>query len=202
LIKYKTRNRPVRKVSPLEGIRSFIAFDIEEPQVIRNISNVQSMLAETGARLKLVKPENIHITVRFLGNIPTSQVDEIYNEMKNVDFSPFQIEIKGVGVFPSVRRINVVWAGIRKGADELQRIFDQLEPRLQKIGVKKETRGFSPHLTIARVRTSHRKAELIRCLKEIEDYEFGIVEAKCLRLKRSILKPQGPIYLTLREKCV
>jgi len=202
LIKYKTRNRPVRKVSPLENIRSFIAFDIEEPQVIRNISNVQSMLAETGARLKLVKPENIHITVRFLGNIPPSQVDEIYNEMKNVDFSPFQIEIEGVGVFPSVRRINVVWAGIRKGTDELQRIFDQLEPRLQKIGVKKETRGFSPHLTIARVRTSHRKAELIRCLKEIEDYEFGIVEAKCLRLKRSILKPQGPIYLTLREKCV
>ena len=202
MIKYKTRNRPVRKVSPLESIRSFIAFDIEEPQVIRNISNVQSMLAETGARLKLVKPENIHITVRFLGSIPPSQVDEIYNEMKNVDFSPFQIEIKGVGVFPSVRRINVVWAGIRKGADELQRIFDQLEPRLQKIGVKKETRGFSPHLTIARVRTSHRKAELIRCLKEIEDYEFGIVEAKCLRLKRSILKPQGPIYLTLREKCV
>jgi len=202
LIKYKTRNRPVRKVSPLESVRSFIAFDIEEPQVIRNISNVQSMLAETGARLKLVKPENIHITVRFLGNIPPSQVDEIYNEMKNVDFSPFQIEIKGVGVFPSVRRINVVWAGIRKGTDELQRIFDQLEPRLQKIGVKKETRGFSPHLTIARVRTSHRKAELIRCLKEIEDYEFGIVEAKCLRLKRSILKPQGPIYLTLREKCV
>ena len=202
MIKYKTRNRSVRKVSLLEGIRSFIAFDIEEPQVIRNISNVQSMLAETGARLKLVKPENIHITVRFLGNIPPSQVDEIYNEMKNVDFSPFQIEIKGVGVFPNLRRINVVWAGIRKGADELQRIFDQLEPRLQKIGVKKETRGFSPHLTIARVRTSHRKAELIRCLKEIEDYEFGIVEAKCLRLKRSILKPQGPIYLTLREKCV
>jgi len=202
LIKYKARNKLIRKVSPLESIRSFIAFDIEEPQVVRNISNVQSMLAETGAHLKLVKPENVHITVRFLGNISPFQVDEIYNEMKKVDFSPFQIEIKGVGVFPSIRRINVVWAGIRKGADKLQNIFDQLEPKLQKIGLKKERRGFSPHLTIARVRTSHRKAELIRCLKEIEDYEFGIVEARCLRLKRSILKPQGPIYLTLREKCL
>jgi len=186
----------------LESIRSFIAFDIEEPQVIRNISNVQSMLVETGAHLKLVKPENIHVTVRFLGNVSLSQVDEIYNEMKNVDFSPFKIEIKGVGVFPNIRRINVVWAGIKRGADELQAIFDQLEPKLQRLGFKRESRGFSPHLTIARVRTSHRKAELIRCLKEIEDYDFGIVEARCLRLKRSILKPQGPVYLTLREKCL
>jgi len=186
----------------LENIRSFIAFDIEEPQVIRNISKVQSMLAETGAHLKMVKPENIHITVRFLGNISLSQVDEIFNEMKNVDFSPFEIEIKGVGVFPSIRRINVVWAGIKKGADKLQAIFDQLEPKLQKIGLRKETRGFSPHLTIARVRTSHRKDELINCLKKIEDYDFGRVKARCLRLKRSILKPQGPVYLTLREKCL
>jgi len=186
----------------LERIRSFISFDIEEPQVIRNIINVQSMLAETGAHIKLVKPENIHITVRFLGDISLSQVDEIYSEMRKVDFSPFEVEIKGVGVFPSIRRINVVWAGIRKGADKLQNIFDQLEPKLQKIGLKREPRGFSPHLTIARVRTSHRKAELINCLKKIEDYEFGIVEARCLRLKRSILKPQGPIYLTLREKCL
>jgi len=186
----------------LESIRSFISFDIEEPQVIRNIVNVQSMLAETGAHIKMVKPENIHITVRFLGNISPSQVDEIYNEMRNIDFSPFKIEIKGVGVFPSIRRINVVWAGIKKGADKLQAIFDQLEPKLQKIGLKKEMRGFSPHLTIARVRTSHRKTELISCLKKIEDYEFGIVEARCLRLKRSILKPEGPIYLTLREICL
>ena len=191
-----------RVVSPLESIRSFIAFDIEDPQVIREILNVQSMLAETGAHLKLVKPDNIHITVRFLGNISPSQVDEIYDAMRKVDFSPFEIEIKGVGVFPNIRRINVIWAGIKKGADELANIFNQLEPRLQKIGFKKETRGFSPHLTIARVRTSHRKVELIRCLKEIENYEFGTFEARCLRLKKSILKPKGPIYLTLREKCL
>jgi len=191
----------LRTVSPLESIRSFISFDIEEPQVLRNISIVQSMLAETGAHLKLVKPENVHVTVRFLGNISPTQVDEIYNEMRNVDFSPFEIEIKGVGVFPNIRRIKVIWAGIRKGAEELQAIFDQLEPRLQRIGLKKETRGFSPHLTIGRLRTSRKKAELIRCLKEVEDYEFGVVKAKCLRLKRSILKSQGPVYSTLREVC-
>ena len=74
----------------MNGIRSFIAFDIEDPQIIRNIENVQSMILRTGADLKLVKPQNIHITIRFLGNILPSQIDKIYNEMKNVDFKPFQ----------------------------------------------------------------------------------------------------------------
>ena len=185
----------------MENIRSFISFDIEEPQVIRNIFTVQAMLVKTGAHLKLVKPENIHVTVRFLGAISPSQVDEIYNEMKNVDFSPFKIEIRGIGVFPSLKRINVIWAGIKKGAEEIQAIFDQLEPRLQRVGLKKETRGFSPHLTIARVKTGRNRAELIRCLKEVENYNFGVVEARCLRLKRSVLKPHGPIYSTLREIC-
>jgi len=185
----------------LENIRSFISFDIEEPQVIRNISTVQGMLVETGAHLKLVKPENIHVTVRFLGSISPLQVEEIYNEMKNIDFSPFEIEIRGVGVFPSLKRINVIWAGIKRGAEELKAIFEQLEPRLQRIGLKKEKRGFSPHLTIARVRTGHNRAKLIRCLKDVENYDFGIVKARCLRLKRSILKPHGPVYSTLREIC-
>ena len=142
----RKNNSQSRIVSPLENIRSFISFDIEEPQVIRNISTVQGMLVETGAHLKLVKPENIHVTVRFLGSISPLQVEEIYNEMKNIDFSPFEIEIRGVGVFPSLKRINVIWAGIKRGAEELKAIFEQLEPRLQRIGLKKEKRGFSPHL--------------------------------------------------------
>mgnify|MGYP000592540249 FL=1 len=66
----------------MNGIRSFIAFDIEDPEIIRNIGNVQSMILRTGADLKLVKPQNIHITIRFLGNILPSQIDKIYNEMK------------------------------------------------------------------------------------------------------------------------
>ena len=84
----------------------------------------------------------------------------------------------------------------------MRNIFNQLEPRLWKLGFKRETKEFSPHLTIARVRTSRRRDELIRCLKEVEDYEFGVIEARCLRLKRSILKPEGPTYLTLRERCL
>ena len=186
---------------PLELIRSFIAFDIEDHNTLRNFSTVQNMLLDIGANLKLVKPENIHITVRFLGDISLGQVDEIHREMEKVDFKPFDVEIKGLGAFPNLRRINVVWAGIRRGANELRQTFYQLEPSLQRLGFKPDTKGFSPHLTIARVKTSRNKAELARCLNENENHEFGLVRAECLRLKKSVLTSQGPIYSVLRETC-
>ncbi|MCW4020211.1 MAG: RNA 2',3'-cyclic phosphodiesterase [Candidatus Bathyarchaeota archaeon] len=186
---------------PLETIRSFIAFDIEEEAVLRNLSSAQSMLVETGASLRLVKPENIHVTVRFLGNISASLVDQVHEEMEKIDFAPFKVEMRGLGVFPNLRHIKVIWAGIGRGATELEEIFHQLEPRLQRLGFKRDVKGFSPHLTIARVKTGRNKIELASRLKELECFEFGLVKAECLRLKRSILTPQGPIYSVLRETC-
>ena len=185
----------------LELIRSFVAFDIEEAAVISNLSKVQDTLLGTGADLKLVKPENIHITLRFLGDIAADMVDKIHGEMERVQFSPFDVDIKGVGVFPNPRHISVVWAGIHQGADELRAVFDQLEPRLRTLGFSPDYKGFSPHLTIARVRTGRNRDALAEQLKILEGFEFGSVRAECLRLKKSVLTPQGPIYSVLRETC-
>ena len=157
------------------------------------------MLVNTGANLKLVKPQNIHVTMRFLGNISLPMVDLIHEEMKQISFTPFEIELRGLGVFPSLRYARVVWAGIRKGADELVNVFNQLEPRLRRLGFKPDPKGFSPHLTIARVRAGRHKAELVKLVEELVDYEFGVIKADCLRLKRSVLTPKGPFYTTLRE---
>ena len=183
------------------NIRSFIAFDIEDAEIIRQLAEVQGLLANSGADLKLVKPQNVHLTVRFLGNISPPMVDTVYEEMKQVSFAPFEIELRGIGVFPRLSHPRVVWAGIRKGADRLVNVFDQLEPRLRGLGFKPDTKGFSPHLTIARVRTGRHKAELVKLVRELEDYEFGAIKAECLRLKKSDLTPRGPIYTTLREVC-
>jgi 2'-5' RNA ligase len=185
----------------LEPLRSFIAFDIEEEAVLRNISNVQERLIRTGASLRLIKPENIHITLRFLGDIPITQVDDIHQEMEKISFVPFDIEIKGLGAFPNMRRIRVIWAGIHRGIDELRGIFYQLESGLRNLGFKPDPKGFSPHLTIARVKSGRNRDQLTRLIREFEDYEFGLVKAQCLRLKRSVLTPQGPIYSVLRETC-
>jgi 2'-5' RNA ligase len=184
-----------------ETIRSFFAFDITDGEVIRRLEEVQGLLAKTGANLKLVKPQNIHLTIRFLGNTSPLMLDAVYEEMKHVSFSPFEITLRGLGAFPNLNRPRVVWAGIKKGADELVKIFEQLEPRLRKLGFKPDKKGFSPHLTIARVRTGRNKIQLTTTIRELEDYDFGFVKAECLRLKKSVLTPRGPIYSILREVC-
>ncbi|UCE28576.1 MAG: RNA 2',3'-cyclic phosphodiesterase [Candidatus Bathyarchaeota archaeon] len=182
-----------------ERIRSFIAFDIDSEPVLRKLSEAQGHLANTGANLKLVQPRNVHITMRFLGNISFNMVDAIHNEMNKVSFTPFDVEILGLGAFPSLKYARVVWAGIRKGAEALSNISSKLEPSLQKLGFKPDRKGFSPHLTIARVRTGRNKAELARCIEELAEFRFGILGANCLKLKKSVLTPKGPIYSTLRE---
>ncbi|MEJ2280345.1 MAG: RNA 2',3'-cyclic phosphodiesterase [Candidatus Bathyarchaeota archaeon] len=180
-------------------IRSFFAFDIEDYKIERRISEIQGMLANTGADLKIVSTHNMHLTIRFLGDIPISMVDVLSEEMKNLQFSSFKLEIRGVGAFPKLNYPRVIWAGIRKGSKLLEDIFSQLEYRLTGLGFKKDNKGFSPHLTIARVRTGKNKARLAELIMELEDYEFGIVNIDCLRLKKSDLTPRGPIYTNLSE---
>jgi len=180
-------------------IRSFIAFDIDNEFVTKRLSEVQKTLVNTGADLKIVLPQNIHVTMRFLGNILPNIIDSIYEEMEKVSFTPFEIELRGLGAFPTLRYARVVWVGIKEGAEELADIFNQLEPRLLGLGFKPDPKGFSPHLTIARVKSGRNKAELIRTIQEFEDYQFGIIKASCLRLKKSVLTPKGPIYSVLRE---
>jgi len=182
-----------------ETIRGFIAFDIDNNLVLKRLSDVQNNLVATGANLKLVKPQNIHITMKFLGNISSHMVDLVNEEMRKVSFVPFEVKIRGLGVFPSLKYARVVWAGIQKGANELKDVFNQLEPRLQRLGFKSDSKGFSPHLTIARVKTGQHKAELIRLIKDRIDFEFGTIKAVCLRLKKSVLTPKGPTYSTLHE---
>ncbi|UCH01504.1 MAG: RNA 2',3'-cyclic phosphodiesterase [Candidatus Bathyarchaeota archaeon] len=182
-----------------EMIRSFLAFDIANEEILQRFAEVQERLIRSGADLKIVNPQNIHITIRFLGNVSPNTIEQVYEAMKEVPFKPYKIMIKGLGTFPSLEYIRIVWAGIEKGAKQLKDVFDHLEPRLQRVGFKPDRKGFSPHLTIARVRSARYKARLVQCIKELENYEFGEFGACILRLKRSILKPAGPIYSTIHE---
>jgi 2'-5' RNA ligase len=197
----KESNKTVKAEFMSEMIRSFLAFDINNEQVLQRFKEVQGKLTETGADLKPVEPVNIHVTMRFLGDVTPSMVDKVYDAMSQVSFSAFDCNIRGVGVFPDLRYPRVVWAGIKKGADELRSIFGQLEPSLIRLGFRPDNRGFSPHLTLARVRSSRNKAELSGVIKELVDYDFGVIHADCFRLKKSVLTPKGPIYSTLKEVC-
>jgi 2'-5' RNA ligase len=184
-----------------ESIRSFLAFDIENDTCVNRLAAAQRQLLRTGADVKLVEPQNIHITIRFLGNITPTMVERIFDEMRQDQFTPFNVQIKGLGAFPNIRYPRVIWAGITQGANQLKNIFSQLEPKLRSLGFVPDTRGFSPHLTIARVRSGRNKQQLAEFLTKNTDYEVGTVDARCLRLKKSALTPKGPIYSTLKEFC-
>jgi RNA 2',3'-cyclic 3'-phosphodiesterase len=121
--------------------------------------------------------------------------------MKNVKFTPFTIKLCGLGVFPNLNFPRVVWAGMTEGVEQLKSIFTQLEPQIRTLGFAADAYGFSPHLTIARVRSGRNKENLAEFVTKRWDFEFGIIKADCLRLKRSQLSPKGPTYSTLREYC-
>jgi 2'-5' RNA ligase len=184
-----------------ESVRSFLSFDIDDPSVRNKLAKAQALLVQTGADVKLVETENIHVTMRFLGDVTPITVDRVFEEMKKIQFIPFDVQLKGVGVFPSLSYPRVVWAGITEGANGLRSIFDQLEPRLRGLGFAADQHGFSPHLTIARVRSGRNKTQLADFITENKDLDFGSIRAECLRLKKSDLSPKGPTYTTLKEFC-
>lgn len=184
-----------------ESIRSFLAFDIQSDTVRGRLEAVQKLLVQTGADLKLVEPQNIHVTIRFLGGISPEMVEKVFEAMKRVDFTPFTIQLCGLGVFPSLNYPRVVWVGMTEGAQQLKSIFAQIEPQIRSLGFAPDPKGFSPHLTIARVKSSKNKAQLAELVTKKEKYDFGSINADCFRLKKSQLSPKGPTYSTLKEFC-
>lgn len=182
-------------------VRAFLAFDIENEAVKKKLTDAQRLVAQTGADLKLVEPQNIHMTIRFLGDITLNMAEKVFEEMKKNQFTPFNVQINGLGVFPSLSYPRVIWARITEGAEQLRSVFTQLEPRLQSLGFTPDPKGFSPHLTIARVRSAQNTAQLAEFITKNAKYDFGTVKAQCLRLKKSELTPKGPIYSTLKEYC-
>jgi len=182
-------------------VRGFLAFEIEDLAVRKSLTDMQMRAMQTGADLKPVEPGNIHMTIRFLGDITLDMADKVYAEMQKTQFKPFHVQLMGLGVFPSLSFPRVLWAGIAQGADQLQNIFSQIEPMLQNLGFSPDRNGFSPHLTIARIRSARNKQLLADFVMKNAKYDFGSIEAGCLRLKRSELTPKGPIYTTLKEYC-
>jgi len=183
-----------------EKVRSFIAVDVADSVILKRITDCQTELTRTGADLKPVEPENIHATLRFLGEVQVPLLDQVKSELAQVAFQSFQVELRGVGAFPNPRRPNVVWIGITKGGDELQGIFSSLEPRLRELGFPADRKGFSPHITIGRVKSGRNREALYSAIMGMSDVEFGSMTVESIRLKKSTLTPKGPIYSTIYEQ--
>ena len=180
-------------------VRCFVAIECNNPEVVKRIRKVQTTLEETGANLKNVEPENIHLTMKFLGEITQQKVDEVTQVVEDISFYPFTLVVEEVGVFPNMRRPTTIWAGITEGVSNLVSVFEELDGKLSRLGFKQEHRRFQPHLTIGRVRTGQNKDQLVEELLRLKDEVFGDVKVNRIVLKKSVLTPKGPIYSILAE---
>ena len=180
-------------------IRSFISIDLEDEKILSRVESITSSLLSLGGDLKPVERENIHLTLKFLGNVSASKLEEIKSSLKQVAFPPFSLEIKGSGAFPSLKRMNVIWVGVGEGWSQVELIFEQTEKLLLQLGFSRETRDFSPHITVARVKSGRKRDEIAAFLGHLADESFGTFPVEKVRLKQSILSPSGPTYSTLFE---
>lgn len=178
----------------LNEMRIFIAIDIGSVEVLEKLSKFRDLLASSNADLKPVSDDTIHLTVRFIGEVPVKTVNEICSSLSKIVFKPFKIHVKGVGAFPSITRPRVIWAGVAEGTDELVKIHSEVENIIRKIGLPPDRERFIPHITLARVKTFRSSSNLTRIIAENYDYDFGEFVVNEIVLKRSILTPSGPIY--------
>lgn len=179
-------------------IRCFIAIDIDNPEIVNRIAGLQRELQTEGSKLKLVEPENLHLTLFFLGEQPPKIIERIQDAMSTISFKPFTIRLQGLGAFPSNDRPRVIWVGVAEGFDEVKRIYMELRPKLQAIPLRLEPESsFVPHITIARVKFSG--YALRKIVSSLKDVELGFQEVRAVRLKKSTLTPRGPIYETIYE---
>lgn len=184
-------------------MRTFIA--IELPQNFRNyLADIQNLLKATGADVKWVPLENIHLTLKFLGEIDDKKLDKVTEILDSVASgeNQFFIRLDSLGAFPNTNFPRVIWSGIDKGDKETRKIANAIEERIATIGIPKEDRPFSSHITIGRVRSGLSRIKLTQLLNELQDkpgkenLEFA---AGKITLFKSQLTPKGPIYEILKE---
>ena len=182
-------------------LRAFLSYDIEDTSLITKIRELQHELDLTGADLKLVDPELMHFTIRFLGEIDEEDKAAIISALKDkVEDFTVDIMFRGVGTFPDERRISVVWIGIDAASgeklEEQATVVNKLLAPINTIHRDNADR-FSPHVTIARVRSGKNKDRLVQFVQDHRTVEFGKTNIKNLRLKLSHLTPAGPEYSDL-----
>ena len=184
-------------------MRSFIA--IELPKEMRDsLGHLQEKLKACQADVKWVQPQNIHLTLKFLGEINEDELSKINLILDTLakDKKSFLIRIASLGAFPKINYPRVIWVGIDKGDGETKGLARELEEKIEKIGLPKEDRAFSSHITIGRIRSNLGKDKLVASLTELQDYfkettqEFTVNK---ITLFKSTLTPKGPIYEVLKE---
>ena len=174
-------------------VRTFIAIDLP-PEIRERMADVQKSLARSDARLSFVRQEQMHITLKFIGEIDPSAVEKVRTALSGIAFSPFSMTVQGVGG-NDPRRPRVIWANAEDGG-ESARMHAVIDRALAPLGIKPEAR-FTTHATIARVRRF--ETSLLPLIEKVSETSFGTFTVSSCSLKKSTLTPKGPIYEEIME---
>ena len=175
-------------------MRVFVAIEISKEEILKKIQTFQK---NVGIDAKPTKIDQIHFTLKFLGEIDQVRYDQVKDVMEKISFSSFNISLKGVGVFPNLKNPRVIWIGVDKnGVEKLISIANEVGIKLTVLGFEKEKK-FKPHLTVFRVKK--KIDDISSIMKEYETVEFGVQTISKIKVKRSVLSPKGPEYSDLLE---
>jgi 2'-5' RNA ligase len=178
-------------------LRTFVALEIADDAVLGSLVSFQGELAATGADLKLVERENLHFTLKFLGEISEAQAKEADRRLRALILAGGPASVSGAGAFPSLHRPNVVWVGVsQEDEPKVRTIGEAVVKALEGIG-ERETRPFQAHLTVARVRSGRNIEQLSTAIRSSSQRSFGTFKLGSFRLKSSQLRPSGPVYSDL-----
>jgi 2'-5' RNA ligase len=189
----------------MRTVRTFIAVELDE-ELRDNLRHIQDRLAEQVApgSVRWVRPEGIHLTLKFLGDTTVDQLEEVKAALARAaaDVGPFTFTVTGLGCFPNSRRPRVAWVGIQELTGTLARLRDAVEEHVAPLGFPTEKRPFSPHLTLGRVHRRASKSEVREIGEVVATSTIGIVDemtVTSVSYIKSDLQPRGAVYTTLSE---
>jgi 2'-5' RNA ligase len=180
-------------------IRSFIGVEVGD-EIRRKAVALQQQLARTGAGVKWVEPDNLHITLLFLGEVEDRDLPKLCKVIENTarKGSAFPLRVSGVGAFPTLRRPKVLWGGVSDGAEPLRELYSQLETKLLDLGLyHREERGYAPHLTLGRTRSDDDGQRLAPELAQLLAWDGGRTTIGEVLLFSSEMGRHGPEYAVL-----
>ncbi|MBI5183316.1 MAG: RNA 2',3'-cyclic phosphodiesterase [Nitrospinae bacterium] len=183
----------------MDEIRAFIAIDIPN-SLKEKISEIQNRFGELKGSIGFVRVANIHLTLKFLGNISDKQISDIKGVISESTkgILPFTLSATEIGVFPNIRYPRVLWLGLKDDLGRLTPLHKNIEDNMSKLGFQSEGRGFTPHLTLGRIRSLKGKDQLIKLIESERDIKIDeVIPVERVNLMRSQLKPSGAVYSVL-----
>ena len=181
-------------------MRTFIAIELSE-EIRSSLAQIESHLKYSGADVKWVEKDNIHLTLKFLGEISEEKLKQVIAALEIIgkETNPFEISIKDIGAFPKIDYPRVIWVGLDKGVNESKELAEKIDDALSKIGFQKETRAFTAHLTIGRVKSSKNKEALKEKVGTCTMPTVSPQLISSIILFQSKLSPKCSIYTKLHE---